>query len=341
MIERVSAQELVMETAPEQAGRLRLAEIFGLSPAGEAYREARDALLGKPYRPPTRWGLSSLRILKPWISLPTWLGRKARGDRLWVYNLVNRVPQPKEEAYSVRVTRGRDFMGGRWTYDGHQGTDFAAPVGTVVTSGAPGRVLRVANDFQHGGLKVCIDHGAGLFTCHNHLSRSRVHEGDEVARGQAIGLSGASGMEFVLLFPWVAPHLHYDVWYLGEPVDPYALPDEVSLWRQRNDPVPWQGETVAEDRDYEPSRWDNDGVRAAIEACQDPELRAQLRALSPLPRRAAEVLFQRNICAPLFTSFPPLYRHPKTTERIPILDLPFQRDEVAGALLPGTGASPS
>ena len=39
------------------------------------------------------------------------------------------------------------------------------------------------------------------------------------SRGGVIGLSGASGIEFILFFPWVAPHLHLNVWLNGEPIE--------------------------------------------------------------------------------------------------------------------------
>ena len=46
----------------------------------------------------------------------------------------------------------------------------------------------VACEIDHGGLKVCIDHGQGLFTTSSHLSRTLVGEGELVRRGQVLGL---------------------------------------------------------------------------------------------------------------------------------------------------------
>ena len=86
----------------------------------------------------------------------------------------------------MRVTQVRDFRGGTLTYDSHNGTDFAVPVGTEVLAAAPGRVFRVSNEFHRGGLKVFIDHGAGLITTSNHLARSLVRPGDVVR----VGLKG-------------------------------------------------------------------------------------------------------------------------------------------------------
>jgi len=310
---------------------ISVAETFGLRPAKDAVAGVRRVLRGSPHVPPTRWDATSARIFKPSISLPTWL-RRTRADGLVpIYNFFNRVPQPKDEGYSVRVTYCRDFRGGRWTYDGHLGTDFACPVGTPIVAAAPGVVLRVASELDRGGLKVCVDHGEGLFTTHNHLSRALVEPGERVARGQVVGLSGASGVEFLLLFPWVAPHLHYNVWLNGEPVDPFATEDEVSLWRRRNDPVPSSGGADGDAR-FAPSPWNAEGVSAAIEACLDPDVRDAMRALPTVERRAAEVLVLRNYKPTLFSASPPLYR--ERFDRAPRLDLPFREADFRGVWLP-------
>jgi len=306
-------------------------DVFGLRPLGPALAPVSRVLFGGNGGPANLWGPSSVRIFKPSIGLPTWAGRVRPDKHVWLYNFFNRVPQPPDQGYSVEVTYCRDFAGGQWTYDGHLGTDFACPVGTPIVSGAAGEVLRVSNELDHGGLKVCVDHGDGLFTTHNHLARALVRPGDRVARGQPVGLSGASGLEFVLFFPWVAPHLHYNVWLDGLPVDPFAMDSETSLWRRRNDPVPVDGVAGAETT-FTPSAWDPEGVEAAIDACREPHLREELRAVTPLPARAAAVLLKRSYRRALFASLPPLYR--ERHERSPRLDLPFRREDFRGAWLP-------
>ena len=307
-----------------------LLETFGLRPLSKALLQARSALLGSPHVPPNLWGPSSLRVFKPTISLPTWLGRRRPDGRVPIYNFFNRVRPPKDAGYSVRVTYASDFRGGRWTYDGHNGTDFAVPVGTTVVSAAPGKIVRVENDFHQGGLKVCIDHGRGLFTTSGHLARALVEVGDTVTRGQPVALSGASGMDLVMFFPWVAPHVHFNTWVDGEPSDPFALPTEQSLWRHHNTPIPWDGVAVPEDSEFEPSDWDPAGVSDAISACQDRKVRGRMAALPSVERRAAEVMFLRNYRPAMFDSFPPLYR--TTGARRPVLDLPFQASDYVGVV---------
>ena len=310
--------------------RIHPLDVFGLRPLGPALAPVRRVILGGDGGPGNLWGPSSVRIFKPSIGLPTWAGRKRRDRLVWLYNFFNRVPQPPDEGYSVEVTYCRDFAGGRFTYDGHLGTDFACPIGTPIVAGAAGLVLRVSNELDHGGLKVCLDHGEGLFTTHDHLSRALVKPGERVRRGQPVGLSGASGLEFVLFFPWVSPHLHYNVWLDGVPVDPFALPAEESLWRRRNNPQP-AGDGAPDDR-FEPSDWDPDGVEAAIDACRSKRLREELRTVHPLPQRAASVLLKRSYRRAMFDSLPPLYR--THHGRRPRLDLPFRAQDFRGAWLP-------
>jgi len=313
-------------------------ERFGLRPLGPALRQARKAVAGSDGTPRTVWDASSLRIFKPRIALPTWLGRVRADGRVPVYNFFNRSQPPKDAPYSVKVSFCRDWQGGQWTYDSHVGTDFAVPVGTPVVTPAPGLVLRVASELDHGGLKVCSDHGQGLFSTASHLSRAFVREGERVERGRVVGLSGAAGIEFILFFPWVAPHLHLNVWLGGEPVDPFAASGEMALWRDGNDPRPFDPARpagAAADA-FEPSEWDPAGVAAAIEACRDREVRERARSFAALERRAAEILFYRVLTPAAFAAFPPLYR--SAGPRRPLLDLPFRREDFTGAWLPPAGA---
>jgi murein DD-endopeptidase len=314
--------------------RLTLADVFGLRPLAPALGDARRAVVGDPWTPRNLWGPSSLRIFKPWIGLPTWLGRRPADRRVPIYNFVNRVPGPRGAGYSTKVTYCRDWRGGRHTYDGHLGTDFAVPVGTPVVAAAPGLVVRVANDYDRGGLKVCVDHGAGLFTTSNHLARALVRPGDRLARGQPLGLSGASGMEFVLFFPWVAPHLHFNVWSDGHVADPFALAgsSEVPLWRAGSHPTPADGDALG-DGSFAPTDWDERAIADAIATCRPPWLRAKLGALGDRAQQAAEILVAALYRPTWFEEEPRLY--PEAHARAPRLDLPFRHEDYVGIRYPG------
>jgi murein DD-endopeptidase MepM/ murein hydrolase activator NlpD len=61
---------------------------------------------------------------------------------------------------------------------------------------------------------VVIDHGNGMKTRYAHLSRFEVVPGEEIRRGQVLGLSGDSGRV-------TSPHLHFEVRMGGSAVNPY------------------------------------------------------------------------------------------------------------------------
>ncbi len=313
--------------------KIGVLDVFGLKPLDTALAQAGRAVFGNNDIPPTNWDLSSIKVFKPHISIPTWLGVKIHGDKAPVYNLFNRNMRGPDEPFSVRVTDCEDFRGGQWTYDSHLGTDFAIPVGTPVATCAPGLVMTVKRQFDHGGLKVFVDHGDGLLTTYAHLSRALVGAGDIVRRGQAVGLSGAAGMELLMFFPWVAPHVHLNVVLNGAPADPFGADGgEVPLWRTGNDPTPFKASGARSDELFEPTAWNPALLDAAIEDCSDAAERDYLRGFPDIVERAAEILNHRMFFTTIFKDFPPLYE--KEYPRRPALDLPFLESDYSGAKLP-------
>jgi len=97
----------------------------------------------------------------------------------------------------------------------HQGLDFRVPSGTSVATVNSGRVILARPLFFEGNC-VVIDHGQGLLTLYLHLSKFSVKEGDQVSKGQPIGLSGGTGRA-------TGPHLHLAVRWQGEYLNPQVL----------------------------------------------------------------------------------------------------------------------
>jgi hypothetical protein len=113
-----------------------------------------------------------------------------------------------------------DSFGERRMFNGklasiHQGMDFRARKETPVRAGNSGVVV-LARGLYYEGNCVVIDHGLGLFTLSMHLSRTNVHEGQHVSKGQLLGLSGATGRV-------TGPHLHWAVRWEGAYLDPAKL----------------------------------------------------------------------------------------------------------------------
>lgn len=97
----------------------------------------------------------------------------------------------------------------------HKGMDFLASRGTPVHASNSGVVV-LAERLYFEGNCVVIDHGLGLYTIAMHLSRIDVHQGEHVAKGQMVGLSGATGRV-------TGPHLHWAVRWQNAYLDPAKL----------------------------------------------------------------------------------------------------------------------
>jgi len=309
--------------------RPSLFEILGMSPWRQRLREARFALRGDSYTPPSRFDLTSLRILAPALSLQLWLGHRPHGRRVPLYNLFNHRPTPVSAGWSVRKTQVCDFRGGTLTYDSHNGTDFATPPGTVVVAPAAGRVAVVVSEFHRGGLKIMLDHGDGLCTTAGHLARSLVEVGATVARGQPIALSGASGLNFVGSLLADPPHLHFNVWLDGVPVDPFARAGETALWLTGNEPVPNDElfDDEVPDAGFDPAR-----VADWIAACLDPDISERLDAIADPWLQACETMFAANYYPTRFARRVNPYA--TVHARQPVLDLPFSAADYDGVVFP-------
>jgi len=99
----------------------------------------------------------------------------------------------------------------------HPGIDLHAASGTPVLAAGPGRIALAADLYYSGGT-VIVDHGGGLFTVYAHLSKIEAKEGADVAAGDRVGLSGATGRV-------TGPHLHWGA-RVGESIfDPRGLLD--------------------------------------------------------------------------------------------------------------------
>ncbi|WP_338144512.1 M23 family metallopeptidase [Neoroseomonas marina] len=97
----------------------------------------------------------------------------------------------------------------------HYGLDFAVPTGTPLRAAAAGRVT-LADAFHFFGNLVVIDHGHGVNTLYAHLSAFEVREGQMVAKGDRVALSGATGRV-------TGPHLHFSLSWFQTFLDPQPV----------------------------------------------------------------------------------------------------------------------
>ncbi|MCB0598709.1 MAG: M23 family metallopeptidase [Lewinellaceae bacterium] len=94
----------------------------------------------------------------------------------------------------------------------HYGIDFTAPRGTPIQATGAGKVIQAGKASGYGN-QVMIDHGFGYKTSYAHMKTITVKVGQEVKRGQQIGLVGSTGTS-------TAPHCHYEIIFKGNKVNP-------------------------------------------------------------------------------------------------------------------------
>ena len=95
----------------------------------------------------------------------------------------------------------------------HFGVDIALPENSSVSSVSEGRVL-FAEWTSETGFVIIIEHLNGLTSVYKHNSSLSKTQGEYVRRGEVIGFSGNTG-ELTS-----GPHLHFELWFEGDPVDP-------------------------------------------------------------------------------------------------------------------------
>jgi murein DD-endopeptidase MepM/ murein hydrolase activator NlpD len=107
----------------------------------------------------------------------------------------------------------------------HLGFDLARTVNSPVIAGNDGKVIHAQYLGIYGNC-IILDHGMGVQSLYGHLSAFHVKEGDEVKKGQQIGVSGQTGMAG-------GDHLHFSMLVDGQFVnatewwDPHWIEDRV------------------------------------------------------------------------------------------------------------------
>ena len=102
----------------------------------------------------------------------------------------------------------------------HTGVDFAGKMGAEIVAVADG-VVTWSGDRYGYGIMVEINHGSGYSTRYAHNSENLVAVGDEVKKGQVVGLMGETGRA-------TGPNLHFEVLRNGSRVNPVKFIRESS-----------------------------------------------------------------------------------------------------------------
>ena len=100
----------------------------------------------------------------------------------------------------------------------HMGQDFASSVGNPVYVTGDGVVEKVDFKYNGYGNEVVVNHGFGYKTRYAHLNTVDVGVGQVLSRGDKIGEVGKSGKA-------TGPHLHYEVVFKGNQINPMSFMD--------------------------------------------------------------------------------------------------------------------
>jgi murein DD-endopeptidase MepM/ murein hydrolase activator NlpD len=157
--------------------------------------------------PPDRAALLDPAIVQEEIDKRAAIFAAYTPQMLWAGPFILPVAGPVGSVYGA----GRSYNNAP-VIDYHHGTDFTVDAGTPVAAANSGRVA-FAGPLAVRGNSVIIDHGLGVFSAYHHLSEIWVVEGQDVAKGDAVGAVGDTGLA-------TGPHLHWEIIVGGVNVDP-------------------------------------------------------------------------------------------------------------------------
>ena len=100
--------------------------------------------------------------------------------------------------------------------ENHFAVDIAADIGTPVKSILDGKILFSEWSVDTGHV-IIVDHGDNIVSVYKHNSKSLKEQNDFVQAGEVIAYSGNQGSLSS------GPHLHFELWKNGTPIDPEPL----------------------------------------------------------------------------------------------------------------------
>lgn len=128
--------------------------------------------------------------------------------------------KPEEGFYFVVPIQGalNSGFGFRRGWQFHFGLDIDLKVGDTVVAAMDGEVRLAGYDPGGYGYFCVIAHPNGVETLYGHFSRLLVTPEQLVKAGDPIGLGGSTGRS-------TGPHLHFELRFMGEPIDVSAIID--------------------------------------------------------------------------------------------------------------------
>ncbi len=136
------------------------------------------------------------------------------GDGRFAWPIAFSRRPPITQRFGCTDVAGEPYSPDCVTHRFHTGIDLGVAMGTPVYASAPG-VAHVYRSDRGYGNYVVVMHGNSWSTLYAHLSDVLVRDGQVVGRGEPVGRSGSTGFS-------TGPHLHFEIRYGQNPVDPCA-----------------------------------------------------------------------------------------------------------------------
>ena len=206
------AEALVGIPVEEEPGRLEVRVTAGSSTFGGAL----DVL--PPDFPERKLTVASRFIRPPASAKKRIKADQAAFQRVWDTPFGPRTfddnfDKPRDAVVTARFGDKRTLNDRKPTQ--HFGLDLDGSTGDEIRAANAGRVVLVRDCYTSGNT-VMVSHGAGLITAYFHMSKFLVKNGEEVKRGQLLGLVGKTGRV-------TGPHLHFGAHIDRLWVNPQAL----------------------------------------------------------------------------------------------------------------------
>jgi murein DD-endopeptidase MepM/ murein hydrolase activator NlpD len=191
--------EYIVSTTPESVKDSRE---YIIKVAAKNYPEQRIKLKNKKYVTPDKKQLARIKQEKQHMSslFKEWRDEDVSVDFSWPLDGPLSSPFGLKRFFNDQPRKP------------HSGIDIAAPEGTDIHLPADGIVIDTGNYYFNGNT-VFIDHGQGMISMFNHLSRISVNKGDRLQKGEKIGEVGKTGRV-------TGPHLHWSLSLNQVRVDP-------------------------------------------------------------------------------------------------------------------------
>lgn len=179
-------------------------------------RGIQDILLGRINADSVR-SIDSVSVVDPNLQIePSDIEKEfvSRYEEQEKYNVTSQAPVASEVQTRnlFRPTRGT-ISGPFDAQNRHYGVDIAANPNESVISVMDGTVI-TSNYTAEYGFQICIHHPGDMVSVYRYCNSLLKKEGDKVKGGDVIALVGNTQAG------QASSHLHFELWYEGQPVDP-------------------------------------------------------------------------------------------------------------------------